>query len=340
MHYLRQCSLKKEWDKYITKPDKVQLLERYATIVADWLQPEKHVFYSCVKASLDGMALEVLHCLRENHPDHSIFSTSAETFFYWKNNNIDDNYWDVAEGTQIMDTLQEYIFGKLKFRQSELEDWTDNLEYMCIDYVLKTKYGDSLILNIIYHSVARRLGLRCDVIHLVSTPFCIFWKPKYATQNLENIRCLTLSYEIEKFPDCLVNEVSHFTELYSEGSPLGDFLITANNETCYEIIRILEDWMFRRRLDPFWKNPYVCGIGVRKLNLRFKKGAMVIPRSEDVKFAIDAITLATPKWIDNSEIGRYFNKFEDTHYVPNKMLARLYPQDADITAAITAISEN
>ncbi|CAL1684014.1 unnamed protein product [Lasius platythorax] len=53
----------------------------------------------------------------------------------------------------------------------------------------------------------------------------------------------------------------------------------------------------------------------------------------------DAITLTTPKLIENREIGRYFCKFEDTHYVPNEMLARLYPQDTAITAKTTT-SEN
>ncbi|XP_029162081.1 F-box only protein 21-like [Nylanderia fulva] len=40
------------------------------------------------------------------------------------------------------------------------------------------------------------------------------------------------------------------------------------------------------------------------------------------------LTLAAPKCIDNSEIGRYFCKFENTHYVPNKMLTKLYPEDS------------
>ncbi|KAL6420259.1 hypothetical protein ACFW04_014863 [Cataglyphis niger] len=48
----------------------------------------------------------------------------------------------------------------------------------------------------------------------------------------------------------------------------------------------------------------------------------------------DDITLTIPRWVDNSEIGRYFSKFEGTHYVPNKRLARLYPEDAAITAAL------
>ncbi|XP_072764617.1 F-box only protein 21-like [Anoplolepis gracilipes] len=49
----------------------------------------------------------------------------------------------------------------------------------------------------------------------------------------------------------------------------------------------------------------------------------------------DAITLTTPKWIENSEIGRYFDKFEGTYYVPNKTLEKRYPHDSAVTVAKT-----
>ena len=127
--------MKENLSRFKRQPIREQLLEQIATIVAQWFQPKKDVFYSCVKASLDSMALEVLNSLREKHPDHSIFSTSAETLSYWKNNNIDDNHWNETEGTQIMTTPQEYIFGKLNFRRSKWGNWTENFEYMCIDYV-------------------------------------------------------------------------------------------------------------------------------------------------------------------------------------------------------------
>ncbi|XP_072763718.1 F-box only protein 21-like [Anoplolepis gracilipes] len=50
----------------------------------------------------------------------------------------------------------------------------------------------------------------------------------------------------------------------------------------------------------------------------------------------DAITLITPKWIENREVGRYFDKFGGTHYVPNKLLEKQYPHDAAVTAVETA----
>jgi len=125
--------VREKWVRFRKQSHREQLLERSATIIAQCFQPQKDVFYSFAKTSLDNIALEVLNCLREKHPDHSIFSTSAENFVYWKNNNIDDNHWDEMEATQIMDALEEYIFDKLNFRPNKSKN-TD-LEYLCIDNV-------------------------------------------------------------------------------------------------------------------------------------------------------------------------------------------------------------
>jgi len=62
--------VREKWERFKEQSDREQLLERGATIVAQWFQPEKDVFYSFVKVSLNNIALEVLNCLRERHPDH------------------------------------------------------------------------------------------------------------------------------------------------------------------------------------------------------------------------------------------------------------------------------
>jgi len=49
-----------------------------------------------------------------------------------------------------------------------------------------------------------------------------------------------------------------------------------------------------------------------------------------ISSVLDLISIRTPKCIDNVEIGRYFSKFEGTHYVPNKSLAKKYPTDIAI----------
>ncbi|XP_029169424.1 uncharacterized protein LOC114939324 isoform X1 [Nylanderia fulva] len=97
-----------------------------------------------------------------------------------------------------MDTLQEYIFGTLNI-QARISSPEDT-KWFCIDYVLQSKVGEDIIVYTIFHSVARRLGLRCDLID-VDTQICIFWKSKFVTNNLENARCFYI--EDENFPNCL-----------------------------------------------------------------------------------------------------------------------------------------
>ncbi|KMQ83323.1 f-box only protein 21 [Lasius niger] len=51
----------------------------------------------------------------------------------------------------------------------------------------------------------------------------------------------------------------------------------------------------------------------------------------------DNISICPPKLINNVEIGRYFCKFDGTHYVPNERLRKAYPND---TAVIPKILSN
>ncbi|XP_072746700.1 F-box only protein 21-like [Anoplolepis gracilipes] len=419
-HYLRDDMWMTNLIKFEEQSDKVQLLERAATFVAQGLQRKKEVFYSSVTAILDIMALEVLNSLREKHPDHSIFSTSTDNFSYWKKNNIDDNYWNEAEGTQIMNTLEEYIFGKLNFRPKKVKntDWNTQLKYKCIDNVLEHKYGQDIIIYIIYHSVARRLGLRCDIIMgYPDKHICLFWKSTYVTHSSKNERCFRIN--LKKFPNCFINyrfreleiiEATKMRRILSDmiqcNKDLWKVFFTDSSKYVYNWNMNFRDWStnLQRRIGP-QSCFHIIMNQVEMLNTG---------RSEDVKFAVgmivthdyqsvdcptgviigwhrykdrklveisvkdrtkapyfplkicsdmeaqthyliltennemcyvgeNAITLTTPKWIENSEIGAYFNKFEGTHYVPNKALEKCYPHDAAVTVAVTTkktISEN
>ncbi|XP_029169435.1 uncharacterized protein LOC114939341 [Nylanderia fulva] len=98
-----------------------------------------------------------------------------------------------------MDTLQEYIFSTLNFRVCS--SISEDIKCLCIDYVLQSKVGSDIILYTILHSVARRLGLRCDAVILKFQRRCIFWKPEFVTNNLENARCFYIKHGY--FPNCL-----------------------------------------------------------------------------------------------------------------------------------------
>ncbi|XP_029175002.1 uncharacterized protein LOC114943529 [Nylanderia fulva] len=239
-HYMKLSSVKSEFGRFIEKSTKREfLLEKICTLMAQYFQPRKDVCYCSVNASLDKIAQEVLNCLREKHPNHSIFSTSEwspKTFFYWKNNNIDDNHWDEAESTQIMDTLQEYIFGKLEFQPRH----SSKINNMCIDYVLENKRGRRIMVFIIYQSVARRLGLRCDIIK-VEFQICIFWKSKYVTNNLVNERCFYI--ECKKFPNCFVDYLSHYTSLVSDSGSSRHVTAIEIKEIYFEIITFYKNYL-------------------------------------------------------------------------------------------------
>ncbi|XP_029163652.1 uncharacterized protein LOC114935058 [Nylanderia fulva] len=384
-------------------------MEEVATITIQRMQPEKDICYEYVKSSLDSIAEAVLNCLREKHPNHSIFSTSAETFSYWRNNNIGDNHWDEAESTQIMDTIEEYIFGKLNFRLCQETD--RNVENLCIDNVLKNKCGQKIILLIIYESVTRRLGLRCVLIkeELAIDEYYIFWMPNYARNRFENARCYDITFEeipkrfhiqllmnrentlaiptSEEMLSLLVQRFHYWLENVDGTHGIFTFYNSCKISNHQYYLR--NEWLKKKKSYRMPENVrFAVGmivkhgkeVGVivgwdrfdidrsdtislddtqnldntRKVNRfvmllyqffrKFTATNKFVQRqiyytilTEDnrlCKVEEDAITLTTPKWIDNNEIGRYFCKFEGTHYVPNKMLAKIYPYNAATRAEI------
>ncbi|XP_029161619.1 uncharacterized protein LOC114933279 [Nylanderia fulva] len=287
---MKMHSLIKEWNVFRQLPQREQVLEWGATLAAQSIQLRKNVSYSDIQASLNNIALEVQNYLKEKHPEHSIFGMSAETLSYWTNNNIDDNHWSETEGIQIIDTLNEYIFDKLNFRFCNPED--TNLEYMCIDNVLKTKYGQKIILLTIYHSVARRLGLRCDVIveteeYTYDKPFLgyryftycyenntfnlkpnfptnlptfpmysIRWEPRYATDGSENERCFDIISK--KFPYCLVYKRFGRYELLIHSS---EIIYQNYDIICFETVG---NYLYMISID-FNINKYNYNFGIIKL---------------------------------------------------------------------------
>ncbi|XP_029168220.1 F-box only protein 21-like isoform X2 [Nylanderia fulva] len=189
LRYLQQCRLKSIWQEFINYPEEQQILEQAATIVAQWYQPRKHVSYSRVKASLTSIAQQVLECLKKEHSEHSIFSTPTELFSFWENNNIDDNQWNIKEGKQIIDTLRKVLFDEVGFCGWLCVDPAiTSQKYTFIDCVLEKKNGNAVSLAIVFHSVARRLGIRCDLISFPSH-FFLSWKSKYNTTNPEDEEC-------------------------------------------------------------------------------------------------------------------------------------------------------
>ncbi|XP_029166959.1 uncharacterized protein LOC114937607 [Nylanderia fulva] len=189
---MKQYLEKKNSRIYIKLLSEKYLNEMIAMIIAQWIKPEEDISCSKVQASLDNIAKDVMGYLKKEYPNHSIFLTSTETFIYWQDNKIDDNCWTEAEGIQIMDTLQKYMLDK--FQPCEYKD--RNLKYLCLDNVLTDKCGYQLILLIICESVARRLGLYCEIMKpsIYQQDICyIYWRPQYKGINFKNVRRFVIS---------------------------------------------------------------------------------------------------------------------------------------------------
>nr|XP_050868996.1 F-box only protein 21-like isoform X2 [Vespula vulgaris] len=184
LRYLRQNYLTEEWQRFIHFPPNKQILEKGATIVAQWSQPERHVSYSYICSLLDDIANQTKNLLYERHPTHSIFSLPVEELLTWKYRNIDDNQWSTLETRQIMEALCEVLFQKLGFYgNSEMYYSSEN---SFIDRVLERKHGIPMTLAIIFESIARRLGVRCEPVSFPSH-FLLRWKEKYNVPDPESI---------------------------------------------------------------------------------------------------------------------------------------------------------
>ncbi|XP_071855753.1 F-box only protein 21 isoform X2 [Bombus fervidus] len=179
VHYLKQTHLKDEWKKFLSLPPKQQTLERGATIVAQWSQPERHVSYFAISSALDNIAEQTKELLRERYPNHTIFSIPTERFNFWKNNIIGDNQWNITETRQLIDALCEVLFKRLGFYgNSEMYYSSEN---SFIDHVLEHRRGIPITLAIVFESVARRLGIHCEPVSFPSH-FLLRWKETYGPQ--------------------------------------------------------------------------------------------------------------------------------------------------------------
>ena len=59
---------------------------------------------------VDTITQDVKNCLRKEHSSHSLFSISDEQFSFWKENNINETYWNITEAKQIKNILDKIIF--------------------------------------------------------------------------------------------------------------------------------------------------------------------------------------------------------------------------------------
>ncbi|RLU25652.1 hypothetical protein DMN91_001809 [Ooceraea biroi] len=147
---------------------------------------------------LDNIAQQVIKRLKVEKPKHPIFSASREQFSRWKYNNIYENQWNNSEGRQIIDILFNILLHKPTF-DAVVHSLKSDLfrQYL---FMIKFEYKDRIVpLIVIFQSVARRLGIYCDLISDRVVPglgvtypneWLLRWNPKCNVTNSNDEECL------------------------------------------------------------------------------------------------------------------------------------------------------
>ncbi|XP_072753498.1 F-box only protein 21-like [Anoplolepis gracilipes] len=411
-------------NKFMKMPREKQILEKLFTILAQYFKP--HISCSVIKTWLDDITQEFLSCFKEIYPAHLIFKTSSEQFSFWKDNNIDDHFWNIEETRQIVNKLYYFIYHLRRnyYDLLKLLD-TNNLKIRELLRDFRANQADiSIEQNVtlsMCHCIGRRLGVRCAVVPYVSdlNRIAIIWKPKYyAERNRRELFHINKdSYQIypytrenyiyEHVPDndievirkTIINFLSsnlgsstyllynwnvlildqilsditnieystitntiqvevkqlakvekkeakftvgmivrHLCKKHRfcyEGEHVGVIIgydYTCDKESFSEKLRMSSEYPYLHRYDKHSFSMFCCQPDLvsyieKVVNKNQPHYTILVDNNKICYIEEEALSTSSPKWIKNVEIGRYFSEFLGTYYLPNRRLAKFYPDD-------------
>lgn len=176
IRYVRQLHLKEEWQEFLALDLEDQLLEKGAVLVAQWCQPMVEVSYNGIASQLDDIGNQVKAQLFTDFPNHPLFRTPQENFVSWRNKNISGNQWKPSDSQKIISALCNVLFQQMGFHGNN--EMYYSAENSFINMVLLTRKGIPITLSIVFESVARRLGVKCEPVSFPAH-FLLRWREKY-----------------------------------------------------------------------------------------------------------------------------------------------------------------
>ncbi|XP_049786940.1 F-box only protein 21-like isoform X1 [Schistocerca cancellata] len=177
---VRQAHLTKKWKNFIALPPERQILERGATMVAQWCQPLIEVPYQSIATQLDSIAARAKEVLQEEHPNHPLLSASVEDLHRFRECNIPDNQWKPSESQEVLSAVCHVLFQEMGFHGNSTMYYSADNSY--IDKVLQYRRGIPITLSILFESIARRLGVRCEPVSFPAH-FLLRWRDHYGTDT-------------------------------------------------------------------------------------------------------------------------------------------------------------
>lgn len=160
---IRQYHLAKVWENFMDLPAHQQILEKGAVIVAQWFQPVRDIEWEYIAEKLDDLSTQVIQALRVKKPSHPLHKIPVEILTKWKNENLDENQWDVKECQEIIQCLTTVLYKQNRFKGNSVAYYVPENSF--IDEVLSKKQGIPITLAIVYESVGRRVGLKFEPIN-------------------------------------------------------------------------------------------------------------------------------------------------------------------------------
>lgn len=177
LRFLRQIDVAEKWGKYKALPQEDQLLEHGAVLVAQWCQPTLEITYELIGKRLDEIAAVVRNKIGELYgSDHPSLQVSQSQQEQWRFHNITDNQFPPKESRHVITALSKVLFDEMGFfGNNELYYSHEN---SFINSVLDLKRGIPITLSILYESVARRLGVKCEPVSFPGH-FLLRWRDRY-----------------------------------------------------------------------------------------------------------------------------------------------------------------
>ncbi|KAK4876142.1 hypothetical protein RN001_012564 [Aquatica leii] len=163
LRFIRQLHLSTEWEEFVLLPGQYQILEKGATLIAQWCQPTLDIKWSNISSQLDELATQVRLTLLSKNPNHPLHKVSIETLEKWKCQNLEDNHWNVFECQELIHCLTVVLYNQYEFKGNNSAYYMPENSY--INEVLSKRQGLPITLAIIYESVARRVGVKCEPIN-------------------------------------------------------------------------------------------------------------------------------------------------------------------------------
>ncbi|KAG8330287.1 F-box protein 21 [Homalodisca vitripennis] len=114
--------------------------------------------------------------LSEYGEKHAALCVPHEESLYWRTHNIPDNYYTPYVSRQVIQAVSHVLFKEMGFNGNSEMYYSNENSY--INKVLENRRGIPITLSIVFESINRRLGVKCEPVSFPGH-FLLRWRDTY-----------------------------------------------------------------------------------------------------------------------------------------------------------------